>query len=202
VPDACDPDPGTPGNTVLYFDPFNVDTSHWSGGWTVTGSERVVMTGTLGRLVSGNGIDTMPADVRVQTFVTVPIAESGMGGDFESDVGIFLGNQPDTGATTDGVLCSVNHMQTDIGHMELDIIQNGTITTTNMGNFSWGTGPLYRLRLTQHGGSYTCEAATSGVRPGTVTATTTAPTAPQYIVLRATNVEAHFQSVTAESVNP
>jgi hypothetical protein len=201
LPDACDPDPMMAENALLYFDPFNEDSGHWSGGWTVTGSERVVMTGTQGRLFSGNGIDTLPVNVRVQTFVTVPIAE-GVGTSFDSDVGIFLGNEPDSMPTTKGVLCSLHHTPTDNGTLEIDTIDNGNITNTQMTNFSWGTGPTYRLRLTQRGGSYTCEAATSGFRPGMVTATAAVPSAPQFMLLRATNVEAHFASVVAESVLP
>jgi hypothetical protein len=201
VPDACDPDPSTPGNSVLYFDPFNVDSGNWSGGWTITGSERVVMTLDQGRLVSGNGIDTLPANVRLQAFVTVPIAE-GVGTNFDSDVGIFLGNEPDSMPTTVGVLCSLHHTPTDNGTLEVDLIQGGNIVNTTSVPFPWGTGPLYRLRLTQHGGDYTCEAATSGLRPAAVTTTTQPPVAPQFMLLRATNVEAHFASVIAESVNP
>ena len=191
----------TPGNSQLYFDPFNIDSGNWSGGWTVTGSEWVVMTLTQGRLVSGNGVNQLPANVRLQAFVTVPIAE-GVGTNFDSDVGVFLGNEPDSMSTTVGVLCSLHHTPSDNGTLEVDIIQNGNIINSMSTEFNWGTGPIYRLRLTQHGGDYGCEGATSGLRPATVTTTTQAPVAPQFMLLRATNVEAHFQSVVAESVNP
>ena len=204
LPDACDPDPNMPRNTLLYFDPFNSDSGHWSGGWTVTGSERVIETMDKGTLSSGNGIDTMPVDVRMQAFVNVPFIE-GVGQDFDSEVGIFLGDQPDSAANPDGVLCTLHHpsgTQGSQGTLDVDIVQGGAITQTMSNSFPFGTGILYRLRLTQHGGDYTCEAATSGLRPASVAVTTQAPTAPQFMLLRAKNVEAHFTSVVAESVNP
>jgi hypothetical protein len=203
LPDACDPDPDTPENQLLYFDPFNVDSGHWSGSaqqWTVSGSERVVMTMDTGRQLSGNGVDTMPNGVRVQTFVNIAFIEAANPSTATSDVGIFLGNAPDTGSTTDGVLCALTHMPNDPGTLDLDVIQNGAITQTMSTPFDFGTGVVYRLRLTQRSaGVYTCEGATSGLRPAEVTLTTPSPAPPQYMLLRATNVEAHFTSVVAET---
>jgi hypothetical protein len=201
LPDACDPDPGVPTNQVLYFDPFHVDSGHWSGGWAVTDSERVVMTMAEGRLFSGNGIDTLPVNVRLQAFVNIPFIE-GVGTNFESDVGIFLGNQAASTSTTDGVLCRLHHVPGDSGTLDIDIIEGGNIIQTTQTAFPFSTGPLYRLRLTQRGGQYECQGATSGLRPETVATTRAAPGAPQFMLLRATNVEAHFFSVIAESTIP
>jgi hypothetical protein len=200
LPDACDPDVNTPGNSTLYFDPFNLDSGHWSGGWTVTGSERVVMTLSQGRLVAGNGVDELPANVRAQIFVSIPFIE-GSGPNIESDVGIFLGNQPDSTGTTAGVLCRLDQTASGQQSLQANIVSAGAITNTMSTPFPFSAGP-YRLRLTQHGDSYSCEGAISGLRPATVTLTTQAPAAPQFMVLRASNVEAHFQSVVIESVNP
>jgi hypothetical protein len=200
LPDACDPDVMTPGNSLLYFDPFNTDSGHWSGGWMVTGSERVIETMALGKLLSGNGVDSLPPNVRVQTFVSIPFIE-GPSANIESDVGIFLGNAADSGANTNGVLCRLDRSPTDQETLQINIVQGGAITNTMSAMFPFNFGP-YRLRLTQHGGDYSCEAVTQGIRPATVTISTTAPTGPQFMVLRAENVEAHFRSVVAESVNP
>src|SRR5678815_25962 len=135
--------PGTPGNQVLYYDPFDIDSGHWSGGWTVTDSERVVMTMAQGRLISGNGIDMLPVNVRVQAFVTMPLVE-GVGSNFESDVGIFLGSQADSTSTTNGVLCALHHVPNDSGTLDIDVIENGAIVQTTSAPFPFGTGPLYR----------------------------------------------------------
>jgi hypothetical protein len=200
LPDACDPDVMTPGNTLLYFDPFNADSGHWSGGWMVMDSERVIQTMAQGKLLAGNGVDMLPANVRVQTFVSIPFIE-GSSQNIESDVGIFLGNAADSGTSTNGVLCRLDRSPTDQETLQINIVQGGAITSTMSTMFPFAFGP-YRLRLTQHGGDYSCEAATSGSRPATVTLSTTAPTEPQFMVLRAENVEAHFRSVVAESLNP
>ena len=59
----------------------------------------------------------------------------------------------------------------------------------------------YRLRLTQRGGTWTCEAAATGMSPVTVTTTQTV-TAPLFITLENDNMGSHFHSVVAESKLP
>jgi hypothetical protein len=201
LPDACDPDPSKTGNALIYFDPFNVDSGHWSGNWNVRNSERSIATMAQGRLLSGNGVDALPGNVRVQTYVTMPFVE-GVGPSFESDVGIFLGNQTDSSSSTRGVLCVLHHVPPSTDTLDLDLISNGMITMTNAQPFVFSTGNLYRIRLSQRGGSYSCEALLMGLPAVSANLTTQAPAAPQFMVLRATNVEAHFSSVVAESTVP
>ena len=213
LPDACDPDPMMPTNKVLYFDPFNADSGHWSvsGNWTVMGSERVVTTNSQLPLISGNGTDTMPVNVRVQMFFHSPNFVVLHSTD-DSDVGIALTNEPDSASTTQGVLCALHHRGANNNDtLDIDTIQNGGIVSTQSTSMPFYTdsGPpenqlvTYRMRLTQHGKTFTSEAVTTGVAAASVSTTlTVAPEAPQFIVLRATEVEAHFTSVIAESVNP
>jgi hypothetical protein len=215
LPDACDPDPMMGGNSLIYFEPFNTDSGHWSEmpamNWSMSDSELVVQTMSQGRLISGNGTDTLPVNVRVQTFVHMPFVEAANPSTADSDVGIALTNEPDSASTTDGVLCALSHTHQGTDTLDVDTISNGAIVNTQSTSMPFGndTGPpqnqlvIYRLRLTQRGKMYTCEAVTSGVPMASVSTTLTqAPEGPQFMLLRATNVEAHFMSVVAETANP
>lgn len=204
LPDACDPDPSQPANSLLYFEPFNADNGQWSGGFPITSSYLDLSTDNspTGFQVSGNGSTSLPSGVRVQTSVYSPVAIVGSA----SDVGIFLGNSPNPGGgSTNGMLCAmVYDQQARVSTLQLQEVQNGTVTSTAMMPVNFMNQVSYRLRLTQRGASYTCESATMN-GPGTVTVTKqepSAPTGPQFMALHAQNIEAHFHSVVAESALP
>jgi hypothetical protein len=152
----------------------------------------------------------MPTNVRVQTFFHSPNFEGTMSS-FDSDVGIALTNEPDSTSTTNGVLCTVHHMSNNNDTLDIDTIVNGAISNTQSTSFPFYTDDpppsknlvVYRVRLTQRGKMFTCEAVTTGVPAASVSTTLSqAPEGPQFMLLRATNVEAHFTSVVAETANP
>ncbi len=206
LPDACDPDPSRPGNRQVYFDPFDVDDGHWSGTFQVMGSYLEIQTQAANNpLVSTNGLDALPANVRVQAFILAPTLE-GPSSQFSSDAGLFLGNNSDPNAAgTNGMLCTINASTNGPGGtLELIPVQNGQAQGPIAGQqFDFGTGVVYRLRLTQHGATYSCEVVTNGSPATTVSAPVgQAPVGPQFMALHAWHIEAHFHSVVAETVLP
>jgi hypothetical protein len=214
LPDACDPDPALPSNTLLYFDPFNADSGNWSGNFDLRpfpqGYWSINTQGTQA-LASGNTQVMLPSNVRIQAHVLSP----GIyvpGSVVNSDFGLFLGNSPNPGLTsTSGVLCIANATnQQPNDQLTLLVVQNGSLgqaTSTPIPNANapngWHTDLVYRLRLTQRGAVYTCELVAVGGTPVTVTKTLpSAPSAPQFMALHAQAIEAHFYAVVAESVLP
>ncbi len=197
LPDACDPDPATPMNTLLYFDPFDVDTGHWSGSNPVAGSILTIDPGTVGSKSASNAIDTLPLDMRVQTLVNT----SHVYGSSGQDTGILVGDSANLGQVN-GVFCA---LVPDSGGPDLVLykITNGSGNGPSMPlGISQLQGTTYRLRLTQHSGTWTCEALASGsTTPVTVT-TTFAATAPLIMSLLCDSVGARFYHVVAETVVP
>ncbi len=208
LPDACDPDPDTPTNRLVYFEPFDVNDNHWSGNYTVTMSYLDVQTRADNNPeVSSNSLDALPADVRVQTFVMAPFFEGPAGsGPISSDAGIFIGSSAEpTAPGTTGMVCTLNHVQGGQDSLDLNFVQNGQFQapTQQPLQFGFDTQTLYRLRLTQKGNTYSCEAVANGIPSTTVTMQVAqAPPAPLYLALHAWHIEAQFQSVVAESVLP
>jgi hypothetical protein len=134
--------------------------------------------------------------------VSVPVFE-GASMSFDSDVGIFLGNQVDPGPGALGMLCKVHRAPGVPDTLDLDQIVDGAIVQESSQPLPFGTGISYRLRLSERGGVYLCEGFTSGVPSASVSSTVSDPTwTSQFMVLRATNVEAHFASVVVESTLP
>jgi hypothetical protein len=203
LPDACDPDVNRPGNKLVYFEPFDVSTGHWSGTFQVQNSELAIQT--QGSTVSSNGLDVMPANVRVQSHM-LAAGVFGNPATTTADMGLFLGSNPNPGApSTSGLLCTINHNPAG-DTLDLNLVQNGNLQVPPISSqpYAFGTGIVYRMRLTQLGQSYTCEAVTNGFPTTTVTAriTAAAPVAPQYVALHGTNVDVRFHSVVAETVLP
>ncbi|HZS41232.1 MAG TPA: hypothetical protein VFF06_30595 [Polyangia bacterium] len=202
LPDKCDPDIDRPGNQLVYFEPFDVSNGHWSGTFQIQNSELAIQT--QGSTVSANGLDVMPANVRVQSHMLAN-GVFGMPSTTVADIGLFLGSSPNPGgATTSGILCTINHTPSQ-DTLDLNVVQNGAIQVPPISSqaYAFGTGIVYRMRLVQHGTSYTCEAVTNGFPTTTATATVSqAPSAPQYVALHGTNVDVRFHSVVAETVLP
>jgi len=201
LPDACDPDNGKSGNKLLYFEGFNGSGSDWSGGFPVDsgGFLNVMANGTV---VSGNGTTALPVGARVQASMLARVVFAPFN---ESDMGLFLGTSPNPGgSTTSGMLCTITyHQQSNTSTLDLATVQNGAITGGSSQPFGFGTQIRYRMRLTQRGASYTCEVVSSGSPPTNVSRSApSTPVGPQFMVLSAENIEAHFYSVVAESVVP
>ncbi|HWE29307.1 MAG TPA: hypothetical protein VHB97_14960 [Polyangia bacterium] len=197
LPDACDPDPTTAGNTLLYFDPFDAVSGHWSGSNPVAGSALTLDPGTSGSSSASNATDTLPLNMRVQTLVyTLRIY-----GTSAQDTGLLVGDSANLGQVN-GLFCALVP-QTGGPQLVLYRISNGS-----------GSGPAqplgvaqlqgttYRLRLTQRNGTWTCEAlASAGGTPVTVS-TTFAVNAPLIISLVSDSVASRFYHVVAETVIP
>jgi hypothetical protein len=194
LPDACDPDPAMKTNTLVYFDPFDVASGHWSGNNQITGSYMNIDTGGVGTVSASNATDTMPLNVRVQSEI-FPKSVYGSGG---GDTGIFVGTSANTNQAT-GVFCALN-ANGGADTLSVQRIVNGTImglaTSQSLGS------PLmmanYRVRLTHRNGTWTCEALLSGGSPVTVTTMQTV-TAPLFITLINDNMGSHFHHVVAET---
>jgi hypothetical protein len=101
------------------------------------------------------------------------------------------------------MLCTINRNSQSGDTLDLNQVVNGQFQSPTSQPFSLQTQTVYRMRLTQRGTVYTCEAMASD-QPGTTVTTTvgSAPTGPQLMALRANSMEAHFYSVVAESVLP
>jgi hypothetical protein len=198
LPDKCDPDPTRATNRLVYFEPFDADVGHWSGMVQIAGSYLDLFV--QGQMISMNGIDKLPANVRAQTFLLSPGIVSGAP---EASMGIYVGSNPRFDQST-GMLCTLNATQMGTGRLDLNFVQNGMaqLPTSQQAVFSNGT--LFRLRLVQNGVNYSCEAVANGLPTVTVTAVapSPAPSGPQYVGLFGANLEVRFNSVVAETVLP
>lgn len=203
VPDACDPDPSKVGNRTLYFAPFNQDDGYWSGGYQI--NQSFMATDAMGPQIvySSNAADALQANVRVQTVAFV--GDTYYNGAPAADVGIYLGSSATPSAAgTSGMVCLI-HYAVQGGPDTLDLVQitNGVSGVPTSTQSSFGNRVRYRLRLTQRGNMYTCEAFTQGFSTVTTTAMGPAPTTTQYMALRNNAlVQVNFHSVVAESVVP
>ena len=203
LPDACDPDPAMAGNRLLYFDPLDSASGHWSGnndlGQSASeGGYMVVDSNGGGVGLSNNGSDMLPLNVRVQA----GIYPRGFYEFTTSDTGIYVGTRPNPGdPQADGVLCQIAYRGGN-GNDTLDIYEVDNGTQHNRSSQPLQFAPtLYRIRLTQRGSNWTCEAAADNIGPQTVTATQSV-TAPLYMSLRAENIQVHVHSVVAETALP
>jgi hypothetical protein len=221
VPDACDPDPNTAGNMIQYFDLFDVDNHHWAEGGNagVTSSFFAMVTGANARLISPNNSDTLPVNARAQTVMFVPrrfdTAQFSDGGLYLFTNSMNIANPND--ANSNGILCmaQIDPVATNPDTLQLLPITGG-VTQRAAGTTTGAPLPtglpenkFLRLRLTQRGGKYECELAqldqtTNTLQPLAQVTLTGAPTPSgnQYMALRATNLEAHFHSVFAETALP
>jgi hypothetical protein len=203
LPDACDPDPARPGNQALYFEPFNAANTGFSTGLVSQGFLKIDTNGTNG-LVSTQTTQSLPPTVRVQTQFSVPMPGFyTAGGGIFGDVGILLVDS--TSPAANGMMCAMVRDTQNGDRVAIYPLSGGNFGTPTSqplpDNFQQET--KYRLRLTQRGGVYTCEAFSPGFVPRTVTRTVqTAPDGPLFISLHAQAAEAHFHNVVAESALP
>jgi hypothetical protein len=199
LPDACDPDPSTKTNALLYFEPFDVDSGHWSGANAITQSYINIDTQTVGTTSATNSSDMLPVNVRVQTII-FPVSEHGNGG---GDTGIFIGTNANVNQA-DGAFCALTWNNASPDTLDLYKVTNGTFSVpatqqlaTNLQNTT------YRIRLAQHAGTWTCEALQTGQAAVTVTmAQAPVVTAPLFMSFINDNMGSHFHSVVAESIAP
>jgi hypothetical protein len=196
LPDACDPDPLQAGNRLVYFDPFDVASGHFGGGFPVSSSDLVL--DSPGRLEAGNMVDALPVNVRVQVNVIAGFLYANSPGPF--DYGLFLGDFPDV-VSGSGVLCTM-HRRPDGDFLEIRGDSAGSLVLVAAAPVGF-IAANNRLRLTQRGGSYLCEAFTPGLPPVSVSLqSTSGPPGSQYVALWSEGVQSHFHSVVAESAAP
>jgi hypothetical protein len=194
LPDACDPDPGTASNTLVYFEPFDSPNPNWSGNNPVQQSYLTLDAGTAGLAVASNAIDTLPLNVRVQVSV-LPYQYDPSATDV--DTGFFVGTSPSSSAPgTDGALCILNSLS---GRLEIYKVQNGTFVL-GMASALTVQGARYRMRMTQRGSNWTCEAKLNTT--AVTVSTTQTVTAPLFMSLRSAGSSNHFHSVVAETALP
>jgi hypothetical protein len=198
VPDACDPDPTLPGNATRFFDPFNLDTGQWSGGFPTQSGYFNILTSPSGTRASGNGSRALDPNVRVQSSVYAPYF---IGNQIESEAGVYLGTSPNPGSgSSTGMLCRMSfNQQSRVSALVLSSVRDGVVQNSTSAPFAFGTEVRYRVRLTQRGANYVCEASANGIPARTLSANHSvgAPTGPLFMVLHAENIEAHFHSVFA-----
>jgi hypothetical protein len=166
-------------------------------------------TASAGQLSSRNTTNLLPTNVRVETWVYIIPLESGT----DVSTGIFVGPAP-APVNASGVLCSATFHANQPGDtVEVSPVTDGTINSGAAQKATLAvTFPfqqLVRLRLTQRGSSYICElgvpnAQNNGVNTLAVTPPLSVNTATgnQFMILRATNQQAHFHSVVAETTMP
>ncbi len=193
LPDACDPDPATKSNTLVYFEPFDATSAHWSGDNPVQQSYMIVDSNGPGASTSNNATDMLPLNVRVQTYM-FPYGYYSTSGDI--DGGIFVGtNANPSSPNSDGALCVIS---TSAQQLQLYPVHSGVRGAASPINIPMVMGTLYRLRLTHRAGTWTCEMAVGNSTPVSVTATQTV-VAPLFMSLRAESSRVNFHSVVAET---
>jgi len=183
-------------NTLVYFDPMDVNSGHWSGANAITQSYMTIDTQTVGTTSASNSTDMLPLNVRVQTII-FPTAEHGNGG---GDTGVFVGTNANVNQAT-GAFCGLTWNNGGPDTLDLYKVTNGGFSVpatqqlaTNLANTS------YRIRLTHRAGIWTCEALQSGQAAVTVMTTQTpVVTAPLFMALINDNMGSHFHSVVAET---
>lgn len=197
LPDACDPDPTTKGNTLLYFDAFDADSGHWSGSNPVSGSFLTIDPGTVGSKSATNATDTLPINMRVQTLIYT----QNVYGSSAQDTGILVGDSANLGQVN-GLFCA---LVPGSGGPDLVLYRissgsgSGPAQTLGVPQLQ---GTTYRLRLTQRGGNWICEATPSagGTPVSVMTAFTVS--APLIISLVSDSIAARFYHIVAETVIP
>jgi hypothetical protein len=222
LPDACDPDPTRATNKNVYFDPFDSDSKHWMGNYTVpTGMSFLQIDSNnvaqLNMPISvANLVDKVPLNVRVQTFVLAPGYYSSSTGPALAFATVFLGDGSDPFAPgTNGVLCQIRFDQSNGDAIRIRPVVGGSLgvgNSTPTGScasttlppppqFCFGTDTLYRLRLTQRGDVYSCDVIdTNGNAYAPANLSAAAPSGPtQFMVLQEENLRAQFHSVVAET---
>lgn len=224
LPDACDPDPAKGSNKLVYFDPFDSASGHWSGSFTMPSGMSYLQVDSNAPpfpdynvpLDISNKTDTLPMNVRVQTFVFAPHFYVETNKSQFASVALFLGDGSDPQAPgTTGVLCELRSDHANGDNVAIQAVKNGVLGTVNqtpVGNcnnstlppppeFCFQTDTLYRLRLTQRGSVYSCDVIDdvgNDYAPATLTATPPAGTT-QGVVLQGTNLQAQFHSVVVET---
>jgi hypothetical protein len=202
LPDACDPDVGRVGNKLLYFEPFNSDNHHWSGKVETFRGDLSLDTQGTNTLAVGNSVDALPINVRAQATIFVGGFYAVTGNPVDADIGIYLGTNGNLNSGT-GILCSMNTNKGSGDTLDLNVMSNGSAGPPISVSFTLAKNQLYRLRLTQRGSNYICEASANNLLTKTVMGTVNvAPTAPLFMALHASNIEAEANSIVAESVLP
>jgi hypothetical protein len=194
LPDVCDPDPFKVTNRLVYFDPFDSASGHWNGPFPVSGSDMIL--DNPGRVQNGNATDGLPSNVQVQAFVSQAKIYSGAP---NVDFGLYLGTGADAlAANNAGILCTI-HRTSNGDFLEIRIDNGGQLSLIQQAAVST-FGANNRLRLTQRGSVFVCEAAANGQSPVTVQLQINqVPAGPQYVVLWSEGLETHFHSVVAET---
>jgi hypothetical protein len=150
-------------------------------------------------VVSDNGVDQLPTNVRVQAHIFLKAVYTNTP---LSDTGIYVGTDPNpSSAAFNGVLCTLHYhpnMSTDT--LDITPITMGVAGATTSVSTQFNPA-MYRMRLTQRSTGWTCETVANGISPATVTLTH-AVTGPLFMSLRSENMEAHMHAVVAESALP
>jgi len=208
LPDACDPDPARPSNTLLYFDPFNANSGNWTGNFMLRPFPQgywAVDSAGPGTVTSGNTQVMLPANVRVQAHIYSPGVYGSGGGGVNASFGLFLGSNPNPGLTsTDGVLCIANASTQQPDNVAIYSVVNGNtmLQASTPIPGGWSTQVLYRLRLTQRGGTYVCELNNAQNTTSVTKMFPISPSAPQFMALYVQGMVANYHAVVAESALP
>lgn len=197
LPDACDPDPATKGNTLLYFDPFDADSGHWSGSNPVSGSYITIDPGTVGSKSASNATNTLPLNMRLQSLVYTQQVY----GSSQQDIGILVGDSANLGQVN-GLFCALVPASGGPDLVLYRLTNGGGSGPAQVLGVPQLQGTTYRLRLTQRGGNWTCEATPSagGTPVSVMTAFTVS--APLIISLVSDSIAARFYHIVAETVIP
>jgi len=198
LPDVCDPDPTAKGNTLLYFDAFDVASGHWSGSNPVSGSYITIDPLSVGSKSASNVIDTLPLNMRLQTLVyTQQVYGSSM-----QDIGILVGDSANLGQVN-GLFCALVPGSGGPDLVLYRLTNGGGSGPAQVLGVPQLQGTTYRLRMFQHGGMWSCEAQPSaGGAATTVGPTAFTVTAPLIISLVSDSIAARFYNVVAETVLP